>query len=1077
MPDDPRKNARAVELVFLAVFVTAMAIPARAGEVAETAATGGKTAKASKANRVEVILSNGDKVEGSLLKKDDTYLYVYVGANVLRLPHSKVKDMKGLGKDGGIKEVKTFELFKTAKLPVRAVQAMVKELAPAIVVVKTPRGMGTGWFCNRDGYLVTNNHVVAGERSITVTMFHKEGEGFGKKVFKKVRIVALNDKMDLALLKIEEKIGIKYPQLYLGDSTKLKVGDKAFAIGNPLGLERSTSQGNISKTARNFEGRLYLQTTAPIAPGNSGGPLFNERGEVIGVVNMGAVFFDGLGFAIPSKYVKEFLGNVEAFAYDQDNPNAGIKYMEVPVTSRDRKIRFTASEFIKVGHGISCLTLADINSDGTKEIVFVNNNKAEIVIARLRRKDEKDVRLDDFEEINTLPSSVKFKTRTIPIASRITSMVVSDLNGDKRADIIFIGDTDGLAVLEQKPDGSFGSPRKIDRATRRGRRDALRVADIDGNGKMDLVVLRTADLAVFRDGTKRELYPLNKAYASRLKSFELVDVNGDKRLDIVFFSLGKHFSTHIRFQNSSGQFTEERPLASRVTGPVRPCLVGGKMRFLTLDAGLNRVRELTLKTAKPPAPDGPAKSLVVLPTDAGVSTATVLETGDTDGDGRLELLALDQVKNSFLVYASTGSGFRATRSPSPRRISHCRLHTDGKGRAAVFSLSRTDKIFGVSRLEKFKVSYPRPINTSGQVEFLVPTGKKHPELIWVEKHKSRYYVRSAPIADLAASAFDGKQGSVDVKSTDLKFGASEDTLKSHLPRKPAALAFGDFNRDDKTDIVVYWSYSGKESLYLGIGENRYREVIKDQNFIDEQKGQPLIVTDVDADGKQDVLLVKPGFVRVLRVDAKNKLYVEKQFNWEFDLVSQLTLYDRSGKKPRFAALAGRHVKIVELDAAAGSFSLVGTIETSIAGTGRMQVGDVDGNGKTDILIPGMGAVTIALSSPETRSVDSRMLLNAKVDYFRYWNLWPADVDQDGKPEVLLLDSRKAMFEIYRLNDAGKLRLAMRHRLFEKTIFQRGDSNTHELPQELRVGDVDGNGKPDFICILHDRVAIYLQAGR
>jgi serine protease Do len=1075
MPDNSRRFRRAFISSLLVVFALAMASPIRAGA---PAAPDGKTAKPAGANRVKILLSNGDKVEGSLLKKDDTYLYVYVGASVLRLPHSKIKDMKGLGKNAGLKEVKGFKLYKTAKLPARAVQALVKELGPAIAVVKTPRGMGTGWFCNRDGYLITNNHVVAGERSITVTMFHKEGEGFGKKVFKKVRIVALNDNIDLALLKIEEKIDIKYPQLYLGDSTKLKVGDKAFAIGNPLGLERSTSQGNISKTARNFAGRLYLQTTAPIAPGNSGGPLFNERGEVVGVINMGAVFFDGLGFAIPSKYVKEFLDNVEAFAYDQDNPNAGIKYMEVPVASRDRKIRFSASEFIKVGHGISCLTLADTNNNGTNEIVFVNNNKAEIVIARLRKKGEKDVRPDDFEEINRLPSSVLFKTDTIPVASRISSMAISDMNDDKLPDIVFIGDTDGLAVMEQKPDGSFRQPRKIDRTIRRSRRDALRIADIDGDGKKDLVVLQAMNLAVFRGGTKRELYPLNRSYSNRLKAFELLDVNGDKRLDIVFFSIGKHYATHVRLQNSKGQFIEERPLASRIAGPIRPCLTNGKMRFLTLDTGLNRIRELKLKTAKPAkAKNGLSSSLVVLPTDAGVSASTILELGDADADGRLELLALDQIKNSFLVYGSTPNGFSVTRSPSPVRISHCRLHTDGKGRAAVFSLSRTDKIFGVSSLKKGKVSYPRPINTSGQVEFLIPAGDNPSKLMWVEKHKSRYYVRSASTAALAASAFDGKKGSVDMKSTDLTFGPSADALKNYLPRKPAALAFGDFNGDDQADIVVYWSYSGKESLYLGMGKNRFVEIIKDQNFLDEQKEQPLIMADIDADGKKDVLLVKPGFVRVLRVDTKNKLYVEKQFNWEFDLVSQLTLYDRSGAKPRFAAVSGRHVKIVELDAAAGTFSLVGTIETSTAGSGRMQVGDVDGNGKPDILIPGRGTITISLNTPQTRLVESRMLLNAKVDYFRYWNLWPADMDNDGKEEVLLFDSRKAMFEIYRLGATGRLSLAMRHRLFEKTIFQRGQSDAHELPQELRVGDVDGNGKPDFVCILHDRVAIYLQDGK
>ncbi len=67
-----------------------------------------------------------------------------------------------------------------------------------------------------------------------------------------------------------------------------------------------------------------------------------------------------------------------------------------------------------------------------------------------------------------------------------------------------------------------------------------------------------------------------------------------------------------------------------------------------------------------------------------------------------------------------------------------------------------------------------------------------------------------------------------------------------------------------------------------------------------------------------------------------------------------------------------------------------------------------------------------------------------------------------------------MFEGYRPDAEGNLRLVLRHRLFEKTIFQRRRSDSYEMPAELKIGDVDGNGKPDFICILQDRVAIYLQ---
>ena len=181
--------------------------------------------------------------------------------------------------------------------------------------------------------------MIEKETQIEVTVFQKEKNGFEKKKFKKVKIAAINPFVDLALLKIEDLEGTKVKYAYLGDIDRTQVGEKVFAIGNPLGLERTVTDGVISIRNRAFKGLVYIQTNADINPGNSGGPLFNLAGEVIGVTNMGYIFFGGLGFAIPVNYVKHFIENREAFAYDKDNPNTGYKYIQPDQRRNKNKLK------------------------------------------------------------------------------------------------------------------------------------------------------------------------------------------------------------------------------------------------------------------------------------------------------------------------------------------------------------------------------------------------------------------------------------------------------------------------------------------------------------------------------------------------------------------------------------------------------------------------------------------------------------------------------------------------------------------------------------------------------------------
>jgi serine protease Do len=222
--------------------------------------------------------------------------------------------------------------YHVATRPVveKNVRDLVNQLGEAVVQVRTPGGLGSGFFLNDEGFLITNFHVIEGETQISVEVYHQRNGQLERKTYKQVRIVAINKFADLALLKIEEKDAPKFKYVQLGSADALSVGERVFAIGSPLGLERTVTEGILSTKTRQMGGDLYLQTTAQINPGNSGGPLFNMGGEVIGVTNMKITFGEGLGFAIPVESVKYFLDHRDAYAYSNDNPSNPYRYLEPP---------------------------------------------------------------------------------------------------------------------------------------------------------------------------------------------------------------------------------------------------------------------------------------------------------------------------------------------------------------------------------------------------------------------------------------------------------------------------------------------------------------------------------------------------------------------------------------------------------------------------------------------------------------------------------------------------------------------------------------------------------------------------
>jgi serine protease Do len=294
-----------------------------------------------------IQLKDHAAVTGKILAEKPDSVVVDVGYTVLVVPRNVITNIsqttgvaaRVASAAGSILNVNVPAQFYYAggrAATAHDVQDLVKQIGEAVVQVRTPGGLGSGFFINADGYLITNFHVIQGETEISVEVYHQHNGQLDRETYKRVKIVAINKFQDLALLKIEDKDASKFKFVTLGNSDALSVGDPVFAIGSPMGLERTVTSGILSTKTRELEGELYLQTTAQINPGNSGGPLFNMAGEVIGVTNMKVMFGEGLGFAIPVELVKNFLDHRDAFAYSTDNPNNPYRYLEPPSCTKQK---------------------------------------------------------------------------------------------------------------------------------------------------------------------------------------------------------------------------------------------------------------------------------------------------------------------------------------------------------------------------------------------------------------------------------------------------------------------------------------------------------------------------------------------------------------------------------------------------------------------------------------------------------------------------------------------------------------------------------------------------------------------
>jgi len=197
--------------------------------------------------------------------------------------------------------------LKSIKVKSKDFTAIISDVIQSVVSVGTNRGLGSGVVIDSAGFVVTNYHVVEGASFIRILTYNED--------IYDAALIGFNDVADVAVLKVDASL----PDLRFDDSDEVDVGERVIALGNPVGLSFTVTEGIVSALHRTGPNGLdiYIQTDVPINPGNSGGPLVNTNSRIIGLNNFKIGGFEGLGFAIESNTVKEIADDIIAQYLEQ----------------------------------------------------------------------------------------------------------------------------------------------------------------------------------------------------------------------------------------------------------------------------------------------------------------------------------------------------------------------------------------------------------------------------------------------------------------------------------------------------------------------------------------------------------------------------------------------------------------------------------------------------------------------------------------------------------------------------------------------------------------------------------------
>lgn len=728
---------------------------------------------------------------------------------------------------------------------------------------------------------------------------------------------------------------------------------------------------------------------------------------------------------------------------------------------------FLNPEIYKLDFRVANLLSRDVNGDGKLDLVIVNNLKNRIDVLSQRGTAPPEDKTT--KKANEITSDQRLEHRKIPVRRAIHSLEVRDVNNDKRADLIYLGDPSGLYVEYQQADGTFGQERVFENADSQNSPWTIDVGDLNGDGRADIAYLGRQYLyLIYQDEDGRLANPkrfrLGEDGAGLLR---ILDWNADGRPDIAYFAMSSDMPFRVRLQEGDGSFGPERRM--RIDPPRGVSFADfdakGRPEILAISSLNDRFVVYGVDQLEA-SEDRPTSQVVVFPLDAaGTGKNTDVVVADFDGDGKLDAVASDAESSQLQFFPQVRS---TTTFPCLMGTEALRaVDVDANKKSALLTLSSKDKSIAVSTYEDGRFQFPQALPTTGEPAAMEILGS----------------AEQSRVVYLTKTTTEGKSGYVLAR---LKPAGAEDEkwqadpfpnmseLPFEIPSKPTDLRAADVNGDGTTDLIAFLSFKPPVIL-LGKSDGTFEKApeagkaaLGNLTSADVWYG-PLI------DGKNALLAVHDSFARNLLMEPSGRWKIVDQYNAASgsakvkgiaaaDLVGdakpEIVMYDRTSQALVFLRLED------------GVYRAWQSLKTGPFDVRGMRAADLNADGSTDLLFfdgEKMGIVYSRSADIVVRPIASYETDNKDGQLF---DMTPGDLNGDGKLDVLLLDPMDHNLEIVTSAGEGKIERALKWQVFEEKTFNR-ESGLME-PREAVIADTDGDGLEDIILLVHDRVLIYRQ---